>query len=136
MSLTQQEQKVRRNWLIMFIFNIFFSLCATFINMPKDILVDDGKFLAVVTPVIIFFGFVSFFALYHFAYRKRGTKFLSVICVSGVIQLIYVFYMPFSVMPLPMSWPMYLISTILSVVYLYANYQLLKVNKRIKTNPM
>ncbi len=135
MTLSREDQIVRRNWLITYLICISYSLIVMLTTSLPNLLKTNFAHPVILVTMTLISLFGVAYICYHFAYRNRGTKLLTALIILGCLNLPYTLYLPFSKIPLFMPLPTYLISTALSFALLYAHYRLLKVNKRLKANP-
>lgn len=132
MSLTSQDQKIRRNWLITYSGCFVYSLILMFIIYLKNAPQVNIKYTVVALASMFIAFFATSYLLYRCAYRKPGTKFLTVVIILGMLNFFYTLYIPFSGIPLPLPLSIHLISMVLSCVLIYFHCRLWQVNRRFK----
>ena len=91
-TLTPDEQKTRRQWLILTICLFVFPVSTIFSLIYQFVFVEAGSFdpfyvipFLIVTATV---SFVPFWLLWHFCYKKKGTAFLrSSIAISLLLRV-------------------------------------------------
>lgn len=130
-QFSEEEQKIRSQWRIsFFIITIFTILSFTYqylsgmIPLPVSMIIFQIAFL-----------FLMLGVQYFFIYRKHGTRWLTFILITTPITnalSIYAYTTPFAKSNSMLPLPIFLLSTILALLYLIPCYRLRKVNQRVQ----
>lgn len=131
--LNNEELKVRKRWLLVFLCKIIFSLL--FVGIATNFLVDIDSVDIVMLQMLL----VHFFLIYFFAYLRFGTQYLSLILVvtlmSSVGTIREVFEGLQSVIIQPELFPFWVLNVLditLGVVFCIYSFKIWHINKALK----
>ncbi len=132
-SFEEEEKMVRTIWLIQFI--VFF--CLTLISSINNYFIlncGESKAYTYFVGYIIGFSFIKGIQ-YYCGFKKKGTKILTLLLLATVIwHAVWLYRMPWQQFTAwttlwPLLWPLGR-----WMIYLVANYRLLKTNMAVKTH--
>lgn len=132
--MTEKDQQTRKQWLFAFIAYFAISL----INTAKQIMVIsdnfEGNILLAMVVTSLALPALFAYALYRFAYKKPGTKFLTGLLIFVPVSTVGTFYFANQAgVPLLRGiweWVGYLATLALYIM----NWKMLRVNKSLKAS--
>lgn len=137
-SFSQKEKKIRKRWLNLTIFtHIFIPSIFLLLGILASSIYKSLS-LVIGIPVFAILIFLSFYILYHCAYQKLGTRYLTFCIILGSLNEIRNLgktIVSSDLLTLPTSKYLFLLEVIsfaISVYWYVLSFQLRKMNKKIR----
>lgn len=130
------HDQIRKQWLTLLFINPFISISLILLQFQTMQLPPfPGAFRYIFYSILFVTPMAMLYAMYHFCYKKRGTKFLAFILLTSIPSTLYTVYahwnnlMPQQFMEIPYYKPMYMLSAVFSLFWLAANFRLWQANR-------